>query len=133
MVRCAWLALVSVLTACAAASHAGCSSASCEGRAIVFPIIRVHDAMTGQPICDATVVALTGDASSAPLPVAMTTDGGGCTYGWNVSSFAGTFELRVSKPGYAATVVPNVQVQAESCSGSQVNPQVVEVSLAPGA
>jgi hypothetical protein len=115
----------------AATSHAGCSHCDAIGTTIAPPAIRVTNAATGAPICDATVVALHhgGDAgvnlvaSGPPYPECLYRD----------LPDDGVYTLEVSKPGFQSATVPNVSVQlSDFCSGNNPTAQQVTVKLKPG-
>jgi len=127
--------LIELMAAFFGACHMRCSATTCAGKALFYPVVSVVDATTGQPICDATVVVLSGDAASQPLPVRAENDGGttNCTYRWDAYGYAGTFALRISKAGYQSATANDVEVRSEACGGSSsgVAPQMVHVSLEP--
>jgi hypothetical protein len=123
-----------VATLSAAGCQVACSATSCDGTALIVPVVTVADATTGTPICDASVVVIAGGASSQPLQGLAATDAGAtatCSYRWDVDHYAGTFTLQVTKPGYQTEVVNDVRVQSASCAGggSVPQPQIVKVSL----
>jgi hypothetical protein len=131
----------------AALVQSGCSSRSACGEdnlsyGAAPPVITVVNAATGQPICDATVLAAcAGFDAGMPLVTFPAGDGGAddCSYGvvqlaadgglYAVAPLAYTCSLEVSKSGFASMTVPNVGPQGGGCTPA--TPQVVTVKLPP--
>jgi hypothetical protein len=107
------------------------------------PIITVVNASTGQPICDATVIASCdgddgGMSLTAPPEFALDGSPQGCEYevrypdadgGVSYHRLEFTCSLEVSKTGFHSQTVPNVTPNGGGCTaGTQ---QVVQVKLQP--
>ena len=88
----------------------GCESVTepiaCTAIAVSSLNVTVRDAATSARVCDATVTAVLAGVTYE-LRRAGSPDPAGCTYA-GPEERAGVFEVRVSRPGYAAAVVPNV-------------------------
>lgn len=121
------------------------------------PTITVSDAVTGKPICDATILVIgvrfgdagqySGPAVAAPVTAdaaLFSVDSGGpdglapqkivptlCQYGVGFYDNASEVTLQVSEPGYRTEVVSNVyntvNVNNDGCHPAA--PEVVEVKL----
>jgi hypothetical protein len=125
----------------------------CDLAIVSFPVVTVRDAVSGQHLCDATVIVTamastvgipTGPATQSPsmspvdagldgtaFLISMTEDGGVCEY---MITLQGGLEvvdtLQVSRPGYRPEIVSNLHANAEACGG-QPAPETVIVSLQP--
>jgi hypothetical protein len=128
--------LLGLLTLVGLSAATESCSPDCGAVTVIPPDIKVTDAVTGQSICDATVVALVntdnadaGVAFQSYVPVwAATTD---CR--WNGPIFDGTVTLVVSKPGYQ-TAMAQATWYTWGCgsSGPEPQPQEIDVRLTPG-
>ncbi|HEY8080214.1 MAG TPA: hypothetical protein VIF62_39060 [Labilithrix sp.] len=92
--------------------HAPACSSSCAGISTGGLLVRVRDARTGAPLCDATVVATSGASHQriAPNPDL-------CAFSW-----AGPtgLSLDVSRPGYSPKHLDGVAVPwGDACAGDQ--------------
>ncbi len=94
--------------------------------ASVQPEIRVADAKTGAPICDASITARS-QAPTSPFTLTLSA-ASNCTYALDAS---GSFTLDVSHPGYASKSVADVAMrQSDPCHGVDLpSAQVVNVAL----
>jgi hypothetical protein len=125
----------------------GCSSTSstCQSIAVIPPVITVRSAATGQPICDATVVAVRSDGARTLDLVAFPPDGGssGCPYGppsltadgsfYGIGTLPsdGSYTVQVSKPGFQSVSVQGVAVRSSAPCGGVPAAQRVDVLLKP--
>ena len=131
-----WLRSALVLVAV----HSGCSTpGQCGTIAAALPVITVTDAATGQPVCDATVVAQCGDAGATLVafgPDGYVVDANvpGCQYGPGLqATCSGAATISISKTGYKSATVSNVAVRYSAhCPGPIPDPQRVGVALEPG-
>lgn len=108
----------SSLTACVPGGTA------CTLEAIAGLVVTVEDAQ-GEPICDATVVAVDGDFEETLAPVG----GEPCAYA-GAHERAGTYRIEVGKEGFQTEVVEDVVVEDGEC---HVAPEQVAVVLAEQA
>jgi hypothetical protein len=120
-----------------ATCHTACSSAGgCSGIGIVSPDIRVRNAATGSPICDATVTLVgpggTGGQVLAPFPV-QSDAASDCEYGGPALNFPGSYTMQVSAMGFHSETVARVIVAAIACDATPPFPtaQQVTVELVP--
>jgi hypothetical protein len=94
---------------------AGCEQPAeprvCTAIAVDALVVTVTDGASGPRICDATVIAVDGSFSQELRGFPGGTD---CTYS-GPTERAGTYEVRVSKPGYVPATVTNVRVTADEC------------------
>lgn len=82
----------------------------CTAIAVPALAVTVLDGVTGQRICDATVVAVEGSFRS-PLE---RSPGEMCGYSGPYER-AGVYEVQVSREGYRAVAESNVRVNADEC------------------
>ena len=123
--RVAWLFLpLSALVACDDAS--GPDPVICTAIAVSSLNVTVRDAATSARVCDATVTAILG---SAAYELRRSGSPEACTYS-GPEERAGTFEVRVTRPGYFPVAVTNVQVAADVC---HVIPVSLTVDLRPSS
>jgi hypothetical protein len=130
-----FLLVLLALSALAAATES-CLTPGCGAVTVIPPDIKVTDAVTGQSICDATVIALANtDNADAGVPFqsyvpvwAAATD---CR--WQGPIGGGTVTLVVSKPGYK-TAMAQATWYTWGCgsSGPEPQPQEIDVRLTPG-
>lgn len=85
--------------------------------------MRVTDAATQKPICDAAVRATDGAYSEA----LVMTGSDGCAYA-GAWERPGTYRITVTAPGYDSAAIHGVVVTAGEC---HVEPQQREVELSP--
>ena len=94
---------------------AGCESPAdpvvCTAIAVQAITLTVLDGASSQRICDATVTVADGSFSEVLRPFPGATD---CTYS-GPTERAGTYEVRVTKAGYAPATQSNVRVTADEC------------------
>ena len=83
----------------------------CTAIAVDAIVVTVVDGATGQRICDATVTAVEGSFSEVLRPFPAGTE---CTYS-GPTERSGNYEVRVTRPGYAAATTTNVRVTADEC------------------
>jgi len=104
----------------------GIDGGTCNLVQIESPVLTVTDALTGKPICDATLVA--GQTTVSLFP-----DGSApaCTYTVNGSS-GSTFSISITAPGYGVATVNGLMVRYCGCEGACEAPQQVSASLSPG-
>lgn len=95
----------------------------CDAPAALAFQLDVHD-KAGASVCDATVVAREGGFSQYLRPTP--TGDGTCSWGGPVER-PGTYEIRVTKPGYAVAVLEDVVVTADDC---HVKTVALEMKLA---
>jgi hypothetical protein len=95
----------------------------CTAVAVSSLNVTVRDATTGQPVCDATVIALQG---SDNYELRRTGD---CRYA-GPEERPGVFEVRAARAGYQAASMGNVRVNRDEC---HVIPVAVTVELRPGS
>jgi hypothetical protein len=130
--------IASVLVSCPA-----CSTSICDSAELNPPVIRVVDASSGEPICDAVVVAVAGpgvgdtDADrtfDTLAPVNLSdAEAASCVYA-NVavlSAVDGTYTLQASKSGYVTTTVSGVVVETAQCNNPLPAAQQVTIKLTP--
>jgi hypothetical protein len=125
--------LMAVGAATLVAGDVACGWSGCGGAALIPPVIRVTDAVTGQPICDATVTAVEDGASAdaGTLLQAYAVDGGRCEWGNDLPG-RGTYGLTVSKAGYQTAMVQATYYEwGCGSSGDEPQPQQVNVELVP--
>lgn len=107
---------------------AGCiigeSAPACETSAEAGITVVVHRADTGEPICDATVDASSGDHGE---PLAAQGSGRDCRYvgAWDR---AGEFTLLIAREGFRTKLLVGVNVTSEIC---HVTGTLVDVELSP--
>jgi hypothetical protein len=123
----AWLAALLPLAAGTACDRVT-EPVACTAIAVSSLNVTVRDAATSGRLCDATVTAVLAGVSYE-LRRSGRPDSTGCTYA-GPEERAGIFEVRVSRSGYAAAVVANVQVTADVC---HVIPVALTVDLHPSA
>lgn len=84
----------------------------CTAIAVDAIVVTVVDASSNQRICDATVVAVDGSFSAElrPFPVSPAE----CTYS-GPTERAGTYDVRVSRPGYEPASQAGIRVTADEC------------------
>jgi hypothetical protein len=83
-------------------SAGACSS---PGTCTTSPVITLSDATTGQPVCDATLVAVPGtDAGGEAAPFVAGHSAAGCAYYGNLAN-DGPYTLSGSAPGYHSFTV----------------------------
>jgi hypothetical protein len=113
-----------------AVAFLGCSDPT-PGSCDIIPIVTVTDGATGQPICDATLVAVSpvlGNGGELLPPVEQ--DGSpSCSYNANVQDSV-PFTITASKMGYRTTTVANVQIISTRCA-NRPSPQRVDIILQP--
>jgi hypothetical protein len=95
----------------------------CTAIAVSSLNVTVRDATTGQPVCDATVVALQGNDN---YELRRTGD---CRYA-GPEERSGVFEVHAIRAGYQAASMGNVRVGRDEC---HVIPVAVTVDLHPGS
>ncbi len=86
--------------------------------------VTVRDTATGQPVCDATVIAL---EPVGPSYVLRQT--GDCRYA-GPEERSGDFDVVVTRPGYEAKRVTGIRVGRDEC---HVIPVALTVDLRPGS
>jgi hypothetical protein len=96
----------------------------CTAIAVDAIVVTVVDSVTGQRICDATVTAVEGSFSQVLRPFPA---GAECTYS-GPTERPGTYEVRVTRPGYAPAAMTNVRGGADEC---HVIPVKLTVPLRP--
>ena len=84
----------------------------CTAIAVDAIVVTAVDASSNQRICDATVVAVDGGFSAElrPFPASPAE----CTYS-GPTERAGTYEVRVSRPGYEPVSQTGIRVTADEC------------------
>ena len=122
----AWSAAVIICLAAAACGHPG--YATCLDEAHKAVGVHVQDADTGAPVCDAVVVIHSGVYSeSLPVRNDPADDGApGCVYA-GAYERPGTYEVDVSRAGYASATTTGVVVPLDSCG--KVVPQTLVITL----
>jgi hypothetical protein len=129
-----------VLALCVSlALYPGCSTTNqCGAIAAIAPVITITNADSGQPICDATVVAQCGDAGATlvafgPNGYEVDATVPGCQYGVGLlNACDGAATIQISKAGYRSVSVPNVATRFSAhCPGPIPDPQRVSVALEP--
>jgi hypothetical protein len=95
----------------------------CTAIAVSSLNVTVRDATTGQPVCDATVIALQG---SENYELRRTGD---CRYA-GPEERSGVFEVRAVRARYQAASMGNVRVDRDEC---HVIPVALTVDLRPGS
>jgi hypothetical protein len=110
-----WFASASLLLATSLAL-VGCDNPTeprvCTAIAVDAIVVTVVDASSNQRICDAAVVAVDGSfrAELRPFPGSPPE----CTYS-GPTERAGTYEVRVSQPGYEPVSQTGIRVTADEC------------------
>ena len=105
----------------------GCGNSACTLRADTVLSVEIRDAVTQEPICDATIRATKspGGGSTTFFP----TSGPMC--GWAGGNAPGEYELEVTRAGYRTAVVPvTVPVEGEGVCARGVH-QTVTLELTP--
>ena len=100
---------LSALAACGDVSSPG--PVICTAIAVSSLNVTVRDAATSARVCDATVTAV---LAGAAFELRRSGSPETCTYA-GPEERAGVFEVRVSRAGYAPSVVSSVQVGADEC------------------
>jgi hypothetical protein len=117
----------------------GCNQAktTCASFTIIEPIIIVTNAVTGDAICDATMVASgPADRPGPQLTLTAYTPStnhlAACEYG-GFNSVAGVYAIAVSRDGFQSTTVSDVTVADQVCDSPDPAPapQVVRIPLTP--
>lgn len=116
------LILVSLLVA--TACHDGDCTAELDENAVAP--VRVVDATTGDPICDATT-ATDGGAKMEASPLRPSTD---CSYQLLLSAPPGTKHFVIVAPGYDEQSV-DVTAHDDECRHIRYSDDTVTVSLSP--
>ncbi len=117
----------------------GSTDDDCLAPVAVPPVITVTDAETGEPICDAEVIAPCSQALAPTTLIAFGPGGNevdaaveGCHYGSGLErvSECDQFEILISKPGYQPVSVYSVEVRyAQECPGPVPDAQRFDVAL----
>lgn len=109
----------------------------CNSETIIEPIIIVTNAVTGDAICDATMVASgPADRPGPPLTLTAYTPStnhlAACEYG-GFNSVVGVYAIAVSRDGFHSATVSDVTVAGQVCDSPDPSPapQVVSVPLTP--
>jgi hypothetical protein len=115
----------SLATAGCAAKDPGMTNPGviCTAIAVSSLNVTVRDTSTGQPVCDAGVIAIQ-DGTTYTLRQT-----GDCRYA-GPEERAGFFEVRASRPGYGTATVSNVRVGRDEC---HVIPVMLTVDLPPAS
>ncbi len=100
-----------------------CQMQGCTEEAVNGLSVRVLDAATDQPICDAKVTATDG-AHSELLSLFP---GSQCVYS-GATERAGTYQITVERNGYLSATRDSVTVTEDDC---HVDPQVLTLELTP--
>jgi hypothetical protein len=113
------------VTGCASVKDPGVTDPGvvCTAIAVSSLNVTVRDATTGQPVCDATVIALQGNDN---YELRRTGD---CRYA-GPEERSGVFEVRAVRAGYQGASVGNVRVIADEC---HVIPVSLTVDLRPSS
>jgi hypothetical protein len=124
--RSALLSLSLVVSGCARVTTPGITDPGviCTMIAVSSLNVVVRDTATGQPVCDATVIALEPVGTSYVLRQT-----GDCRYA-GPEERAGDFDVVVTRPGYEAKRVAGIRVGRDEC---HVIPVSVTVDLRPGS
>jgi hypothetical protein len=87
--------------------------------------VHVTDAVTAQPLCDATVTAVDGSYTERLFQTSC---------GYHVGAFErpGTYVVQAERPGFAPKAVPGVQVVMETGRCPHVREVQLEIALSPG-
>src|SRR5688572_22670517 len=105
---------------------AGCEEALdgrvCTAIAVDAITVRVADAASGQPVCDANVTATDGAFTAELREFAIFPD---CSYS-GPTERPGRYEVRVTRAGYEPAVRAGVMVTADEC---HVIPVLLSVDL----
>jgi hypothetical protein len=96
----------------------------CTAIAVSSLNVAVRDIVTGQRVCDATVVAI---RNVERYELRRTGDPQACGYA-GPEERAGVFEVRAARAGYQDATVGNIRVDADEC---HVIPVAVTVDLRP--
>jgi hypothetical protein len=120
----------------AIASIAACHTLDDPNTCPIAPVIVVSDASTGQPICDATLVA-TPEVDYVGPPDASQSLGSSdvdssddCVYYANLN-YAVPYTIEISHAGYQSTTLTGIKVAADTCGMLPAAPRIV-VALQPG-
>ena len=114
-----------LLVGCASVPNPGVTDPGviCTAIAVSSLNVTVRDAATGQPVCDATVIASQGNDN---YELRRTGD---CRYA-GPEERPGVFEVRATRAAYQAASLGNVRVNRDEC---HVIPVAVTVELRPGS
>ena len=105
----------------------GCSSKECTDEARQGLVVTVGDAETGEPLCDATVTAKSGDRVEQLLPA---WSGPECDGVYSAFENAGTWDVEITADGYKVQSLTDVLVESEEECGHSIR-KAVSVELQP--
>jgi hypothetical protein len=114
----------SAVSAASASASSGSRKRKCSSNALSSLQIDLKDALTGAPICDASVVAVLGTEQT---PLSSFPSPGYCIYS-GVYETLGTFQVTVTEPRYEPLTTTIVVDQNDGC---HVVPQHRVVKLQP--
>jgi hypothetical protein len=108
-----------IAIAALATSSAGCHEqgnpqapdGACTAQFVYGLTVTVQDRVTGQRICDAQVIAVSGSYRETLDPRGPTES---CTYA-GAGERRGTYDVTASKSGYISTAQTNIRVDADQC------------------
>jgi len=117
------LSAAAIAAGCASVKTPGDPGVVCTAQAVSSLNVTVRDTATGQPVCDATVVAFLGDENFSLRRT------GDCRYA-GPEERHGDFEVRVVRAGYVGGAVSGIPVSRDEC---HVIPVAVTVDLRPAS